>query len=145
MKKFLGIFVLALLVTGCSGSKETTTVCKGNAGEVTIESDDSDVNKIIVKTKDDVQEKFGYSGDDDGAKDFIEPMLNVSKMVGINYEVESVKDGIATIVMTIDFSKTDDDSMEQLMEIGYVDSNNKKFSLEKTTELFEKNSGLTCE
>lgn len=71
-------------------------------------------------------------------------MLNSHKLSGINYEVETVKDGIATINMMVDFTKVDSDGMEALEKIGYVDTKDKKYTLEETIKLFETNVGITC-
>jgi uncharacterized lipoprotein YehR (DUF1307 family) len=144
MKRLFGLMFLVVIITGCSGSKETSTVCKGETDEIIIEANDDEVNKIITKSEVNFEKDFGYSGDDDGAEGFIVPMLNYKKLSGVLYELEDIEDGNAIMVMTVDFTEIDEESMKELEAIGYTDENNEKYSLEKTIELFEIN-GYPCE
>lgn len=148
MKKFLGMLMLALLVTGCGGDK-TTTVCKGNIDELTtntttIEATDDQVNTMKAVVEYDVTDYV----DDQYTIDYW-----LSQLKSINVDYESLDGVIAnwdvdgtiiTLEVEINYDEAD---LSQLSDAGVITSTEDGevayISLEETVKQQE-SAGLTC-
>lgn len=139
MKKVLGLALAAILLSGCSGAKETTTVCKASVGEISFRAKGDEVLDAVEIVELDVEERFGFTGTDAEIKAYILDMLSQYDVEEITIKIDVKDDGVATVKLTYDYAAMD----ESTLAIVGIEKGAKYISLEKTIEEQEK-SGYTC-
>ncbi|MFQ6792725.1 DUF1307 domain-containing protein [Thomasclavelia sp.] len=150
MKKLLGMLMLALVVTGCSGGGEkTTTVCKGNIDELTtntttIEATDDKVSTMKATIEYDVTSLVSDTTTIEYLESYVKSMnVDYGSLDGVTakYTTEGT---IITLEVEINYEEAD---MEQLADAGVITSTDGKeiayISLDETIKEQEA-AGLTC-
>lgn len=152
MKKLLGLLLCGLVLTGCSGAKETTTVCQGDLGKVNnisvsqtadIEAEGDTVKKMTTVATYDFTDVLSDYYTMEDAESMIKENVNYDSLKGVTTKFET-KDNTVILTVTVDYDKAD---MSALESAGLITSENGKtpdfVSLEKTVDGF-KDEGATC-
>lgn len=146
MKKIMGLVLGLVLLTGCFGGKETTTLCKSNSDgmsmEVLLEARGDELLKSTITERIEYAD-HGYSDDD--IKRIIDYSYPSSDGVdGVTMDV-NLENGVASILIVIDYKEGD---LDELLEAEWItgDADNIKFiSLSQTIEEYEDIMRHTCE
>lgn len=131
-----------MLLTGCFGGKETTTVCKSELyGQVTMDAEGDEIVKSKEELEFDIVEDFAITTTDESEiKANIELVLKMYKADGVKTKVESIKDGKAVVSITIDYKEA---NMDELAELELAPDDADYISLKMTIEESE-DDGYTC-
>lgn len=137
--KFLFIAITAIIVIGCSNSKEATKKYIQEDSESTVEitlfyTKDSDTllkqeTKLTVK-------KLPEDTDKETAIKILEYAMEKYKGDGISMTVEEANNEIV-VVQTVDYTKVDIEKAKELRLDGSLNEDNKTYSLSKTEELLK--------
>ncbi|MFV0396171.1 MAG: DUF1307 domain-containing protein [Coprobacillaceae bacterium] len=127
MKRVLGLSAVLLLLTGCFGGKETTTVCKMEndygTTEATYEAKGDEVTEYTIVAVEDYNDYIDTSVYSDAdIKEMYEDEYadDYEGLDGVDFKVE-VKDGVMTRTLTVNYSKAD---MDELVAEGLVEASN---------------------
>lgn len=144
MKRVLGVVAVLFLLVGC-GSKETTTVCKGNIDGVKVENQISAKGDKVIKTKETGTLDFTtLNPTEDEMKEMAELIGDEYKeLKGVTYNYE-LKEKVLAFNVEIDYEKADLKQLEEkkLIQVG-EEGTPEYIGLKMTKETLEK-QGLSC-
>lgn len=146
MKKLIVMVLSGLILVGCSGGKETTTVCSIEDGVDTFaDTMVAKGDKVTESTVASVSDFKIEMEEDDMTSEDLEMIFELVKadyanLDGVKYFYE-VTGSIVTETLIFDYSKT---SLKDLYEADLLDIPDADYiSLEETTKSYE-SQGLTC-
>ena len=148
MKKIFGVLLCALMLSGCGGTNEVTTVCKGDLdmvtnGEVVIVSEDDKVNTMTTTVKYDYSDYVTDSAPISYYEDYIKDNSpDYESLKGVTSKM-TTKDDVITFKIEIDF---DEAEIDKLADEGILSGSSEGvdyISLKETVSNQEK-GGLTC-
>ena len=146
MKKIVVLLSLVSILSGCGSTKKTVTVCTGEYAGFTSTSEYAAEGDNVVSYKETILyrfEEFQIDETDEAAKDAILQAVreenNATEFEGLVIEEEIVQDGFQ-LTYFLDFTKAD---MKKVMEMGLIEEDTIKISLEKTISMAE-DDGFTC-
>lgn len=150
MKKMGALTLMLLMLTGCFGDKETTTVCKSETNygvqTETIDADGDKVTKYKAVLTQDLSEFIDtekYTDKELEEKYAENTKIDYSNIKGVKYSLK-IEKGILTETIEVDYTKAD---IAELTKKGLIVEQGKTvdyISLEKTVEASKKNKGK-CE
>ncbi|MGX8833673.1 DUF1307 domain-containing protein [Amedibacillus sp. YH-ame6] len=145
MKKIVAVLMFVALLAGCTGSKETTFVGKGNTNGMTCEVEIVSNGDKVSKVKEVVGMDLKTLGlTEEQAKATMEPAAKKNNEVeGVNMKLETTETKV-TITTELDYSKA---NIEELKKAGLIESTGdaKYVSLKKSKENYEKTFGVVFE
>ncbi|MGX8850570.1 DUF1307 domain-containing protein [Amedibacillus sp. YH-ame10] len=145
MKKIVAVLMFVALLAGCTGSKETTFVGKGNANGITCEVEFVGNGDKVSKVKEVIDMDLKTLGlTQEQAKATMEPATKKNNAIeGVNIKLETTEEKVI-VTSELDCSKA---NIDELKKAGLVDSTSdaKYVSLKKSKENYEKKFGVVFE